>query len=371
MTDMKRCFKRGGCLLLTLLLCLQLTALPSSAAQTVYFTAANDRVMDLNDATMPFMQNGMYYLSQNIFANTGLGIYYSRSKTTNTVSLYTGGNYLTFYLDSNTTSDSQGTEYSYRLIVRGDNVFFPMNLLTGYFGLTYTILQTDYAPIIRVQSGSDNLSDRVFLDAAKNMLATYYTRYQKAKAEENAARPTTPTDPVTQGQYPICPTVIVQDLEGCCTVLEQLDNRQWSGLFLFQPEDISLYADLIRRIVSSGHSVGLAGVELSTQQLQQANRLLFLTAGIKSRAVLILDGDSSDRQALAEAGYCLLQPAGDYSNEVLKNSSASNKLIQNHRQSQPSLLLLGSSSHLGESAAIFFSRLQTNRYYCLSWREGY
>ena len=368
---MKRWFKRGSCFLLALLLSLQLTAMPSRAAQTVYFTAANDRVMDLNDATMPFMQNGMYYLSQNIFNNSPLDIYFSRNKANNTVSLYTAGIYLTFYLDDNTVSDSQGNSYNYRLIVKGDTVFFPMNLLTGYFGLTYTVLQTEHAPLIRIRSGSDNLSDQIFLDAAKNMLSVYYNRYLKAKAEENASRPPQSTDTPAKGLYPICPVVTVSDIEGCRTVLEQLNSRKWSGLFLFQPEEIGQYGDLIRCIVAGGHSVGFVGLDFSLQQLQQANELLFLAAGRKSRAVLDLNGDEESRRQLQAAGYSPLLPAGDYSNATLKNSTESNKLLQAHRRQQPSVLFLGTSRHLGASAGTFFARLQSNSYYCVAWRESY
>ena len=51
--------KRLLSLLLSVLMLCTLLPPRASAAPTLYFTAVNDRMCDLNDETMPFWQNGL------------------------------------------------------------------------------------------------------------------------------------------------------------------------------------------------------------------------------------------------------------------------------------------------------------------------
>ena len=55
--------KRLLSLLLSVLMLCTLLPPRASAAPTLYFTAVNDRMCDLNDETMPFWQNGLLYVA--------------------------------------------------------------------------------------------------------------------------------------------------------------------------------------------------------------------------------------------------------------------------------------------------------------------
>ena len=56
--------KRLLSLLLSVLMLCTLLPPRASAAPTLYFTAVNDRMCDLNDETMPFWQNGLLYVAR-------------------------------------------------------------------------------------------------------------------------------------------------------------------------------------------------------------------------------------------------------------------------------------------------------------------
>ena len=46
---------------------------PVSAEDQVYFTAVDERVLDLNDATMPFWFGGYLYVAATVFRESGVG----------------------------------------------------------------------------------------------------------------------------------------------------------------------------------------------------------------------------------------------------------------------------------------------------------
>ncbi len=341
---------------------------PSYAAQTVYFTAGNNRLLDLNSASMPFVSDDVYYLPHTIFQNTGLGIYFSRSVANQTASLYTSGITLTFDLEHGLCYDSQGTEYPYRAVVKGDYVFFPLTLLTVYFGLSYSIIPTDYAPIIRIKGGT-YLSDRIFLDAAGSMLSTRYTQYQKSLTEQNTDTPAQPgTSEDIPGKYALCPVIRVSDSDSLSASLDLLDAYGWTGLFLFRPSQLDSYHDLLRRICAGGHSVGFTGQYLEASHLDSANEKLSLITGCKSRVVYLPTVDNQHLSQLSLSGYCPLQPT-DLSQSDLNTASAVNSLLRSYRSSQIQPLFFGDSQAFSRCGDYLLRRLKANQYYCTGWRE--
>ncbi len=59
-----------------------LLVIPILAQNTVYFTAINNTLLELDDQTMPIMENGTIYLPSSVFNSSDLGTYclYSRNK---------------------------------------------------------------------------------------------------------------------------------------------------------------------------------------------------------------------------------------------------------------------------------------------------
>ena len=65
--------KRWAMGLLCCLLLFQL-AFPAKAAGSVYFVAAEESVLPVTDATMPFWANGYLYVPASVFTNLGISV---------------------------------------------------------------------------------------------------------------------------------------------------------------------------------------------------------------------------------------------------------------------------------------------------------
>ncbi len=156
-----------------LLLAVMLLLSPSgraSAPAGVYFTAANDNLLELNAETMPFYSNNVLYVSSRVFDGTGLGVSYTRSTSLGVAMLYNTSTDLRFDLAGQIAYDKEGNLYSGYAIEQGGVVFFPLALVCRYFGLTWSYSETDVAPLIRVKNSSVILGDATFIDAAASLI---------------------------------------------------------------------------------------------------------------------------------------------------------------------------------------------------------
>ncbi len=98
----------------TLLLLFSLLAGPAALAEesraaTVYFTAANDTLLELSDATMPFWDKGLLYVPASAFGSGGLGISDSYNAAKKTLTLKRSGYRLICNLASGMTVDISET----------------------------------------------------------------------------------------------------------------------------------------------------------------------------------------------------------------------------------------------------------------------
>ena len=93
--------------------------------------------------------------------------------------LYTTKKDLRFELMTGRTYDKDGEEYDGSAVEKNGHVFFPLDLVCRHFGLSWSLSDTAYAPLVRIKSDSAKLSDRSFIDAASLMLASRYAAYEK------------------------------------------------------------------------------------------------------------------------------------------------------------------------------------------------
>ena len=82
---MKRYLRRCAALLSILMM---ICCVPVAADGAVYFTAVNETVLKLSDATMPFWANGILYVPSDMFADKELAITYYNNQVTKVVTLY-------------------------------------------------------------------------------------------------------------------------------------------------------------------------------------------------------------------------------------------------------------------------------------------
>ena len=336
---MKRYLRRCAALLCVLLM---LSGAPTAqAAGTAYFTAVNETVLKLTDATMPFWANGRLYVSSDMFADKELGVTYYHNVLMKTATLYDEGGALQFDLEKGTSSDGNGYPMSAVAIVRNGRVFFPVEVVADYFRLTFTQNAVARGYVVRLRSEDSVLNDRLFLDAATSLLEYRYEEYEKAQsAVMPPVTPVTPPDnpkppdPPTNDERTVYLSFLVTDNSG--DLVNVLSAAKMPGTFFFTEEQLLENAALARRLVVAGYGLGLA-VDCAqetgaAEKLRAANELLWRLTGTKTRLCMLKNAVAQDEKAAREAGYCCLRVDVDRSQSGLPEDGANDLYRSIHRQ---------------------------------------
>ena len=160
--------RRGFCALFALLMIVSLTPTPVNAAGTVCFTAVNDQLLPLNDETMPFWSGSTFYVPNTAIDDNDFGIHFSRNTERSTVVLYRMRSAITFNYATGSVETNSGQTYSGSVIIRGDIVFLPLDILCRFFSLEYSYSRINYGYLLRIKNETVVLSDATFIDAANS-----------------------------------------------------------------------------------------------------------------------------------------------------------------------------------------------------------
>lgn len=159
----------------------------AAVLENTYFTAVNDKLMPLTAETMPFWSNNILFVCCTAFENTDLGVRCIRNYNTGRAVLYTREAALFFNLENRTVYDKNNVTYNSYAIEIGELIFFPLDFVCRYFGLSWSQNETRTVPLIRIKSDSAVLDDSLFINAASSMMASRYAEYEKLV---NNSRPT-------------------------------------------------------------------------------------------------------------------------------------------------------------------------------------
>ena len=285
-----------------------------ASASGVYFTAANENLMELSNDTMPFYSNGVLYVSSRLFEGTDLGVSYARHTALGLATLYTSTKDLRFDLAGQVTYDKQNNFYSGYAVERSGIVFFPLKLVCQYFDLTWSYNETDFVPLIRVKSDSVVLSDRDFIYAATSLMSDWYNEYRRGQTSQPGSPSTVPEPPVVTTDPPVQAAegqkvYLLFDSQNALELLSALEGVQ--ATFLLTAEDMD-DGNLLRALVAGGHApvLRLTGEteEEAAAQLLRGQEALWQAAC--ARLELIWNDSEQDLSALiAEAG-CVQVSAG-------------------------------------------------------------
>lgn len=260
---MYRTRRRLITLLMAILFILALTPAPvrASSSSGIYFTAANEQLMDLSYDTMPFYSNGVLYVSSRLFEGGELGLSYGRNANLGLATLYMQGSDmdLRFDIAGQTAYDKQYNVYNGYAIEKGGIVFFPLNLICRYFGLSWSYNETDTIPLIRVKSSGVVLSDSRFLDAAKTLMQTRYDDFERANSTRPNGGTTTVPEPDPVPEPPIQASegqkvYLIFDGKNAFDILPALPDIQ--ATFLLTAEEMT-DGDLVRGLAAQGHAIAL------------------------------------------------------------------------------------------------------------------
>ena len=312
---MRRRFLALVCALIVLVCSLPVRAITEA---DIYFTSVNDRLLPLTADTMPIWVGNKIYVPFSVFdsnsTNAKLGTYCKQGVSGNTVTLYTSNQALVFDLTTATAYDQNTQEqFAYRAVNRNGKIFLPVDSVCDFFGLSDTYVYTRYGYLVRIRNENSYLDDERFVDAAGTELKNRSKAFLQSQNAVIPDTPVVPDPPVTDDPVISQPPQQEQPkaqlyLAFRCTtgdgleqILNTLDRHGVKALFLFSSDVLVLRDDLVRRVVGSGHSIGLLSeAENAAQELTRGNQLLSRIAHTATTTALV---PASQRAALEDVGW--------------------------------------------------------------------
>jgi len=309
--------KKTVCKLMAVLLCVVLLfglMGTASGSSTVYFMAVNDTVVEMTAENMPIVVNGILYVPYIMLSpqHTGinLGVTAQYSTTRRTILVSGGRKGVIFNPQSNTCTDLNGTPLSIRAVVRNSMIYIPLAWICNYFGgISYTTNRTAHGMLVRVTNGRAILSDAEFVDAAANMLQENYRQYLESI---NTSGPGPSGEDPTPSARPNSGPLVYLAFRGgdqVERVAQLLENHVQRGLFLLTAEEMAEQDHLVRRLVGSGHLVGLAltgsTLEECTAELERGRSLLADIARSALTVICAPNAGTGVQKELAAMGFAL------------------------------------------------------------------
>lgn len=319
--------KRLMALLCAAVLCLSLFPARAINVGDVYFTSVNDKLLlPLSMETMPIWVSGVLYVPATVFDSTAtgvdLGLYCNQSSTNNTVTLYTLRQMLVFDLSRGTAYDHHsGQSISARAVNRNGRIYLPVEKVCNFFGLEDTYNYTQYGYLVRIRSEAARFNDVDFMDEASVSMASSLQEFLRSQQSSDNPKPPA-ADPPKEDDAPkppqnnederpktrvqICLGFRCETGEGLERILDTLDRHDSQGVFFFSSEQLIAQDSLVRRVVGSGHGIGLLADggtgEESLRRLEKGNDLLNHIARTAATGTL---APEEQRQALeAENWAC-------------------------------------------------------------------
>ena len=357
----------------------------SAVLENVYFTAVNDRLMPLNDETMPFWSNNTLYVCHTAFDKTDLGVQYIRNYSMGLAVLYTSGSDLRFDLANRTVADRNGVAYDGSAIEKNGYVFFPVDLVCRYFGLSWTLSSTSTAPLIRIKSDAVVLDDKGFISAAATMMANRYLEYEKLvssmqQGEDNDGKENGGNE---QGKDPVVTPPLIHAADGQKVYLvlsgkTRESVRELMNTLADKPATFLLTVqqmedgDLVRALLGSGHGIALAVLSSTDSEiraeLSRARELVWM-ASCTLLQLVWYEGSEDASELFREQGCVNITVEIDRRTKALRSDSNVDALMRQIGQYQEDLgIYLGTDENCAQGLSGLLERLDEAQYRLCAWR---
>ena len=352
----------------------------TAVLEDVYFTAVNDKLMPLNAETMPFWSNNTLYVCYTAFDKTDLDVQYIRNYSMGLAVLYTSKNGLYFDLAGRIVYDKNDVYYNGSAIEKNGYVFFPLDLVCRYFGLSWSQNDTATVPLIRIKSDTVVLDDRSFISAAATMMASRYAEYEKivnASKQEDEKPPKEPDkDPVVspppihaadgQKLYLILSGRTEEAVRGAMDVMG--DRGATFLLTVQQMEN----GDLVRALLGNGHSIALlvrSGTEGEIlSELQRARELVWM-ASCSLLQLVWYEGEESVTLLFEEQGCVNITAQLDRRTAATHSTKEVDTLMRLIGRHQEDLsIYLGNDEKYMDGLSTLLDRLDQAQYRLCAWR---
>lgn len=281
--------RRFSACLLAIVMMLGLFIPPASAAE-LYFTSINDHLAPLTADTMPVWSGGALYVPYTVFdtatnGNNDLDLNCSYNRARGTFALFNLKRMLSFDLNTGECWNEMTQEpYSAKAILRNNIPYLSLARVCEFFSLEYSytpIPTVSQGYLVRIKNDQVVLSDARFIDAASDFINRRLREYNQSlnPTPQPPSTPTVPSnEPEDSSHVSTYLAIRNEDSQGLTAMLDTLENTSTYALFLLTPEVISQNSQLVRRILGSGHSLGIWANSTDPVQaraiLEEGNRLL-------------------------------------------------------------------------------------------------
>lgn len=307
--------RRCALLLLAAVLALGLSRPASASASAIYFTSINDSVAPLTSDTMPYWSGGVLYVPYTVFnartngIGVSLGLDGSYNRGSNTVAIFNLKQMLVFDMNSGICRDEMaGTTYNSRAIMRSGRPYVALNMVCSFFGLDYSYNQLPYIPqgyLVRIKGADTVLDDATFIDAAQRLLNDRLRDYTQSLSPAQTANPAAPATPSVPPETGVDSTAAYlafrcESADGLSAILNTLDGAGQYALFFLSPQLIREEGDLVRRMLGTGHGVGVLAPDGEERTLNQGRLALEELAHTRTTLAYVPEGV---RAGLEEKGW--------------------------------------------------------------------
>ncbi len=300
------------------------------AAPSLTIAAVNDAFLPLSAAYMPTRIGGEYFVPYGVFSSGGLGVRASYDGSQQMLVMSGGSRTLTYLIAQGYVYDQNMKSYDTPAYSLNGQIYVPVRTICSVFGLSYSLIQSTSAQILRICGSGASQSDSAFLNANKARLSELVDAYN---GNPPAVEPV--QQPEEQQHKPSlvyltffnCPGVHTHEI---LDILNESGRKATFFLSLGQETDPAL----LRRIVGEGHAVGLAvnaskiTPEALVESANRANALLLEETGMTTRIVTPLGGSEAmtggQLEALIGAGYRLWDTTLDSRDHELSSYRAAN-----------------------------------------------
>ncbi len=321
--------------LLAVLLVWQLSIPTANAGGGIYFTAAGGNVLPLSDSTMPFWHDGYLYIPGTMFTDNvwrALGVSYIRNNRDVVILHNAGqaaGRSLLFEPGKAYAKDSNGNVHQPGVIERGGIAFVPAFLVAAFFGLEYSVIDVPRGNLVWLRKPDFGLSAKYFADAATSNMEDVYATYMRGKEEKPEQPEVTPESPSAPGAgIYLC----MEAGENTAAILDVLEYDRSYAAFFCAPSFLEQQGDLLRRMISTGHTAGIlvdsAAEQTVEEQLEAGNRALEQATCWKTRLAYVKNGSEEDIRRVRDAGYICFEPDINRAGYKLSGKSDANSLMR-------------------------------------------
>ncbi|MDR2360144.1 MAG: hypothetical protein LBD85_02535 [Oscillospiraceae bacterium] len=252
------------------------------AADEVYFTSINDKLLPLAESDMPINLGGAIYIPYDVFHSTDLGITAFYSSGTKVIRMSTGITDLYFDLKDNISYDNDGVEYPYSTMTFNSKPYLPARFVCRFFELEFAIINTDIAPIVRITSGLERYDSARFVKQAETRMRVMYEIY----AQQHPIGSTAPAETSSAAENTVESLTFIGAVD-----IEMIIDAVTDGgsliptSFILTADEISENGDAVRRALGSGISIAIAADPTESDSERLARAYLREVAEITPSAV--------------------------------------------------------------------------------------